>query len=94
MGHTAHIIRDPMEDMFNWEDTPGASTDDTPDPLKRRLKKKKSQGGLTNHLEPHPLEPLDVEMSPVIGQGTNTRPVSQQGTTTRPAVKQGTKQRP
>ena len=39
-------------------------------------------------------EPLDVEMSPVIGQGTDTCPVSQQGTTMRPAVKQGTKQRP
>ena len=33
-GHGAHIIWDPMEDMFNQEDTPGASTDDTPDPLK------------------------------------------------------------
>ena len=80
-GHGAHIIRDPMQDMFNWEDTPWVSTDNTPDPLNRRSKKKKSQGGLADHLEPHP---LDVEMSPVIGQGT----------TTRPAVKQGAKQRP
>ena len=93
-GHGAHVIRDLMEDMVNWEDTPGSSTDDTPDPLKRRLKKKKSQGGLANCLEPHLLEPLDVEMSPVVGQGTNTHPVSQQGTTTHPAVKQGVKQRP
>ena len=31
-GHGAHIIWDPMEDMFNQEDTPGASTDDTPTP--------------------------------------------------------------
>ena len=83
-----------MADMFNREDTPGLSTDDTPNPLKRRLKNKKSQGGLADHLEPHLLEPLDVEMSPVVGQGTDTRPVSQQGTTTHPAVKQGTKQRP
>ena len=83
-----------MEDMFNLEDTPRASTDDTPNPLKRRSKKKRFQGGLADHLEPHPLEPLDVEMSPVVRQGTDTRPVSQQGTTTRPAVKQGMKQRP
>ena len=76
-GHGAHVIRDPMEDMFNREDTPGESTDNTPDLLKRRSKKKKSQGGLADHLEPHPLEPLDVEMSPVIRQGTDTRPVSQ-----------------
>ena len=84
---------DSMEDMFNWEDTSESSTDNTPDHLKRRLKKKKSQGGLANRLEPHPLEPLDVEMSPVIEQGTDTRPVSQQGTTMHPAVKQGVKQR-
>ena len=47
-GHGAHIIHDPMEDMFNWEDTSESSTNDTPDPLKRRLKKKKSQGGLAD----------------------------------------------
>ena len=45
-------------------------------------------------VEPHPLELLDVEMSPVIEQGANTHPVSQQGTTMCPAVKQGMKQRP
>ena len=92
-GHGAHVIHDPMEDMFNWEDTPRLSTDNTPDPLNRRSTKKKSQGGLADHLEPHPLELLDVEMSPVIGHGTNTCPVSQQATTTRPAIKQGAKQR-
>ena len=80
-GRGAHVICDPMEDMFNREDTSESSTNNTPDPLKRRSKKKKSQGGLVD--EPHPLEPLDVEMSPVI----------EQGTTTRPAVKQGAKQR-
>ena len=87
-GHGAHVIRDPMEDMFNLKDTSESSTDDTPDPLQRRSKKKKSQGGLADHLEPHPLEPLDVEMSPVIEQGADTHPVSQQGTTMHPAVKQ------
>ena len=92
-GHGAHVIHDPMEDMFNWEDTSELSTDDTPDPLKRRSRKKKSQGGLADCLEPHPLDPLDVEMSPVVRQGSDTHPVFQQGTTTHPAVKQGAKQR-
>ena len=41
-GCGAHIIHDPMEDMFNQEDTSKSSTDDNPDPLKRRLKKKKN----------------------------------------------------
>ena len=41
-GHGAHVIRDLMEDMFNREDTSESSTNNTPDPLKRRLKKKKS----------------------------------------------------
>ena len=82
-GCGAHIIHDLMEDRFNREDTSESSTNETPDPLKRRSKKKKSQGGLADHLEPHLLEPLDVEMSPVIKQGTNTHPVSQQGTKQR-----------
>ena len=33
-SHGAHVICDPIEDMFNWEDTSESSTDDTPDPLK------------------------------------------------------------
>ena len=33
-------------------------------------------------------------MSPVAGQGADTRPVEKQGTTTCPAVKQGAKQKP
>ena len=81
-SHGAHIICYPMEDMFNQEDTSELSTNDTPDPLKRRSKKKKLQGGLADCLEPHLLEPLDVEMSPVIKQGADTHPVSQQGATT------------
>ena len=40
------------------------------------------------------METQDVDMSPVIGQGTDTRPVQKQGTTTRPAAKQGAKQKP
>ena len=91
-GCGAHIICDPMEDMFNREDTSELSTDDTPNPLKRMSKKQKSQGGLANHLEPHLLEPLDVEMSPVVEQGADTHPVSQQGATMHPGVKQGVKQ--
>ena len=91
-GRGAHTLHDLMEDMFNREDTSKSSTDDTPNPLKRRSKKKKSQGSLANCLEPHLLELQDVEMSPVIEQGADTCPVSQQGATTRPAVKQGTKQ--
>ena len=68
--------------------------DEAPDPLKRRLKKKKSQGGLTDRPEARPAETQDVDMSPVIRQGTDTRPVKKQGTTTRPAAKQGAKQKP
>ena len=41
-GHGAHTLRDPMEDMFNQEDTSELSTDNTPNPLKRRSKKKKT----------------------------------------------------
>ena len=45
--HGAHILCDPMEDMFNWHYTSKLSTDDMPNPLKRRSRKKKSQGSLT-----------------------------------------------
>ena len=48
----AHVIHDPMADMFNGEDTSELSTDNTPNPLKRRSKKTKSQGGLADCLEP------------------------------------------
>ena len=81
-SHGAHVLHDPMEDMFNWEYTSKSSTHNTPDPLKRRLKKKKSQGGLANHLGPHPMEPQDVDMSPVVTQGTNTHTVEKHGATT------------
>ena len=37
----AHVLRDPMEDMFNQHYTSESSTDDMPGPLKRRLRKKK-----------------------------------------------------
>ena len=37
----AHVFCDPMEDMFNWDYTSELSTDDTPNSLKRRLRKKK-----------------------------------------------------
>ena len=89
-----HVLHDPMEDMFNREYTSKLSTDDTPNPLKRRSKKKKLQGGLANHLKLHPAEPQDVDMRPVIEWGANTHPVEKQGATTHPAAKQGMKQRP
>ena len=41
-GHGAHVLHDPMEDMFNQEYMSKSSTDDTPDPLKRRSKKTKN----------------------------------------------------
>ena len=88
-GCGAHVIRDPMEDIFNLEDTSESSTNDTPDPLKKRLKKKKSQGSLANCLEPHPLEPQYVDMSPVVEQGANTCPVEKQGATMCPCCKAG-----
>ena len=50
--HGAHILCDPMEDMFNWEYTSGSNTNNMPNPLKRRSRKKKSQGSLAGHLEP------------------------------------------
>ena len=53
-GRGAHVIHDPMEDMFNREDTSESGTNDTPDPLKRKSKKKNSQGGLADCLEPSP----------------------------------------
>ena len=75
-GRGAHVLHDPMEDIFHREYTSKLSTNTTPNPLKRRSKKKKPQGSLADCLEPHPLEPLDVEMSPVIKQGADTHPVS------------------
>ena len=33
-GHRAHVLCDPMEDMFNWEYMSKSSTNDTPNPLK------------------------------------------------------------
>ena len=77
--HGAHILHDLMEDMFNWNYTSESNTDDTPDPLKRRSRKKKLQGSLINCLEPHPVETQDVDMSPVLEQGTDTHPVEKQG---------------
>ena len=81
-------------DLFNRYYTSESNPDEAPDPLKRRLKKKKSQGGLTDRPEARPAEMQDVDMSPVIGQGTDTCPVQKQGTTTRPAAKQGMTQKP
>ena len=83
-----------MIDLFNHYYMSESNPDEAPNPLKRRLKKKKSQGGLADHLEAHPVETQDVDMSPVAGQGTDTRPVERQGTTTCPAAKQGARQRP
>ena len=40
------------------------------------------------------MELQDVDMSPVVEQGTDTCPVEEQGATMCPAAKQGTKQRP
>ena len=37
----AHVLHDPMEDIFHQEYTSKLSTNDTPNPLKMRLKKKK-----------------------------------------------------
>ena len=88
-GCGAHILHDPMENMFHWEYTSKLSTDDTPNPLKRRSKKKKSQGGLADCLKPHP-----VELQDVIKQGTDTCPVEEQGATMHPAAKQSMKKRP
>ena len=84
--HGAHILHDPMEDMFNWSYSSKSNTDDTPDPLKRRSRKKKSQGGLTNCLEPHPVEMQDVDMGPVLEQGTNTCPTAKQGMKQNPVA--------
>ena len=91
-GRGAHVLHDPMEDIFHREYTSKLSTNTTPNPLKMRSKKKKLQGGLANHLEPHPADLQDVDMSPVIEQGADTHPVEKQGATTHPAAKQGTKQ--
>ena len=82
-----------MIDLFNHYYTSESNPNNAPNPLKRQSKKKKSQGGLANCLEPHPVEMQDIDMGPVVGQGANTRPVEKQGTTMHPAVKQGAKQR-
>ena len=82
-----------MIDLFNRYYTSELNPNDTLNPLERRLKKKKLQGGLVDRLEPHPAEMQDVDMSPVTGQGTDTHPVEKQGATTSPAAKQGMKQR-
>ena len=84
----AHILCDSMEDMFNQNYTSKSNTDDMPNPLKRRLRKKKSQGSLVNHLEPCPVETQDIDMSPILEQGTNTCLVEKQGANTHPAAKQ------
>ena len=65
-NHGAHVLCDPMEDMFNRHYTSESSADDIPDPLKRRSRKKKLQGSLADHLEPHPVETQDVDMGPVV----------------------------
>ena len=90
---TAPLKDESKIDLFNRYYMSESNPDEAPDPLKRRSKKKKSQGGLTDHPEARPVEMQDVDMSPVIGQGTDTRPVEKQGTTTCPAAKQGTKQK-
>ena len=61
-------------------------TDDTHNPLKRRWRKKKSQGGLTDHLEPHPAEMQDVDMGLIVKQGTTTHPAAKQGVKQKPVV--------
>ena len=40
------------------------------------------------------MEPQDIDMSPVIKQGTDTHAVEKKGTTTHPAEKKGMKQKP
>ena len=92
--HAAPLEDDPTIDLFNHYHTTESNPDEAPDPLKRRLKKKKSQGSPTDRLEARPVETQDIDMSPVAGQGTDTHPVEKQGATTRPAAKQGAKQRP
>ena len=94
MGHTLSVTPWKICSIGRTLPSQAPTTLVTPDPLKRRSKKKKSQSGLANHLEPHLLESLDVEMSPVVEQGGDTCSVPQQGATMHPAVKQGTKQRP
>ena len=91
---TAPLEDEPTIDLFNRYYTSESNPNEAPNPLKKGLKKKKSQGGLTNRLEASPAETQDIDMSPVTGQGSNTRPVEKQGTTTRPAAKQGAKQKP
>ena len=54
---------------------------------------KKAQSGPVNRPEAHAVETQDIDMSPVVGQGSDTRPVEKQGAAMRPATKQGMKQK-
>ena len=92
--HAVPLKDDSTIDLFNRYYMSESNPDEAPDPLKRRSKNTKLQGGTADRLEPHPAKMQDVDMGPVVGQGADTRPVEKQGTTTHPAAKQGTKQRP
>ena len=91
--HVAPLEDDSTIDLFNRYYTLESNPDEAPDPLKRRLKKKNLQGGPVDHLESHPVETQDIDMSPAMGQGSDPRPFENQGTTMRPAAKQGAKQK-
>ena len=54
---------------------------------------KKAQGGPVDCPEACAVETQDIDMSPVVGQGSDTHPVEKQGAATRPATKQGVKQK-
>ena len=99
--------RNPMDNIFDLDCLDWLSCDNSePDPLKRRrLKKKRKQGGLADHLTPCPAPEQDDhicpteeqgdDFCPAVTQGEDTRPAVKQGnTTTHPAAKQGMKPRP
>ena len=67
---------DPMVDVFNLDCLHWLSCDNSkPNPLKRRkLKTKRKQGGLADHLMPHPAHKQDDDICPTEEQGKVVMP--------------------
>ena len=65
---TAPLEDEPTIDLFNHYYTLESNPDKAPDPLKRRSKMKKAQGGPSDCPEARSAETQDVDMSPVMGR--------------------------